>query len=188
MVRLYKLASGLLDQTMQKRAETTVIFARLVFETCVNVRYLVAHFSPELVDSYVRHSLRHERKVLDTIQQSVASRGGTYLPIEDRMLRSLARAERLAGVALSSVDLTDRAPWGGKNLYVLVSARLRWRMIAVAAINSRLRQLVRTRLGVLAPAGPWASDFSIIFGHSSSPCLKPQPFTVRAAPAGRQSN
>jgi hypothetical protein len=117
MVRLYKLASGMLDQAMQDRAETCVIFARLAFETCVNVQYLVANFSPELVDSYIRHSMRHERKLLDTIQENVASRGGTTLPIEDRMLGSLARAERLAGVALSRVDLKDRTPWGGKNLY-----------------------------------------------------------------------
>jgi Family of unknown function (DUF5677) len=117
MVRLYKLASGLLDQTMQDRAETGVIFARLIFETCVNVRYLVANFSRELLDSYVRHSLRHDRKLLNEIQENIASRGGTLLPIEDRMLRSLARAERLAGIALNSVDLKDRAPWGGKHLH-----------------------------------------------------------------------
>jgi hypothetical protein len=117
MVRLYKLASGILDQAMQDRAEMCVILARLAFETCVNVEYLVANFSPELVDSYIRHSMRHERKLLDTIQQNIASRDGKTLPIKDRMLRSIGRAERLAGIALNSVDLKDRAPWGGKNLY-----------------------------------------------------------------------
>jgi len=93
-----------------------VIFARLIYETCVNVKFLVKHFSPELVDSYVRHSLRHERRLRDTIRKNIADRGGSVLPIEDRMLKSIARAERLSGVSLDSVDLQQRAPWGGKDL------------------------------------------------------------------------
>jgi hypothetical protein len=61
MVRLFKLLSAFLDQTMQDRLEIGAILARLCFETCVNVRYLVENFSDDLIDSYVRHSLRHEK-------------------------------------------------------------------------------------------------------------------------------
>lgn len=117
MARLFKLMCGLLDQASQRRLETTSIMGRLVFETCVNIRYLSLNFSPELFDSYIRYSLRHERRLHDRIQSNVAARSGVVLPIEDRMLKSLARAERLAGISLSSVDLKDKAPWGGKNLY-----------------------------------------------------------------------
>jgi hypothetical protein len=39
------------------------------------------------------------------------------LPIEDRILQSISRAARAAGVSLDDVELTDRRPWGGKNMY-----------------------------------------------------------------------
>ncbi|MGY3551195.1 DUF5677 domain-containing protein [Bradyrhizobium sp. USDA 4469] len=116
MVRLFKLLSAFLDQTVQKRAETSTIVSRLAFETIVNARYLMANFSPDLVDSFVRHSLRHERKLWDTIQANVAERGGETLPIEQRMINSISRAARIAGIALDSINLKDRAPWGGKDL------------------------------------------------------------------------
>jgi hypothetical protein len=116
MVRLSKLLSAFLDQVVQKRYETSTILSRLTFETIVSARYLIASFSPELVNSFVRHSLRHERRLQDTIQANIQERGGAILPIEQRMLSSIDRAARIAGVALDSVDLKDRAPWGGKDL------------------------------------------------------------------------
>jgi hypothetical protein len=116
MVRLTKLLAAYLDQTVQKRFETSTILSRLTFETIVTARYLIANFSPELVDSFVRHSLRHERRLRDRIQANIQGRGGDVLQIEQRMLKSIDRAARLAGIALDSIDLKDRAPWGGKDL------------------------------------------------------------------------
>jgi hypothetical protein len=116
MVRLFKLLSAFLDQTIQKRYETSTILSRLAFETIVNVRYLIANFGPELVDSFLRVSLRHERRLWDTIQANIQERGGAVLPIEERILKSVDRAARIAGIALDNVDLKDRAPWGGKGL------------------------------------------------------------------------
>jgi hypothetical protein len=116
VVRLSKLLSAFLDQTVQKRYETSTILSRLAFETIVNARYLIANFSPELIDSYVRHSLKHERRLSDTIQANIQKRGGAVLSIEQRMLNSIDRAARIAGITLDSVDLKDRAPWGGKDL------------------------------------------------------------------------
>ncbi|KGW22140.1 DUF5677 domain-containing protein [Burkholderia pseudomallei] len=116
MVRLFKLLSAFLDQTVQDRPETSSIISRLAFETIVNVRYMVANFSPTLIDSYVRHSLRHERRLWDMVNANIAGRGGEVLPIEQRMLNSLDRAARVAGIALDSIDLKDKAPWGRKDL------------------------------------------------------------------------
>ncbi|MCA1503815.1 DUF5677 domain-containing protein [Bradyrhizobium sp. NBAIM02] len=116
MVRLSKLLSAYLDQVVQKRFETSTILSRLAFETIVNVRYLIANFSPALVNSFVRYSLRHERRLRDTIQANIQERGGEVLHIEQRMLKSIDRSARIAGVTLDSVDLKDRAPWGGKDL------------------------------------------------------------------------
>jgi hypothetical protein len=116
LVRLSKLLNAFLDQTVQNRPEISTIISRLAFETIVNARYLVANYSPELVNSFVRHSLKHERRLFDTIQGNISERGGDVQPIEQRMLNSIARAARLAGVTLDSIDLRDRAPWGGKDV------------------------------------------------------------------------
>jgi hypothetical protein len=89
---------------------------RLIFETAVNIRYLIANFSKELIDSYVKHALRQERLLLDRVQANVTERG-SMLPIEDRMLKSIGRAASAGGVSLDDVDPTDRRPWGGKSMY-----------------------------------------------------------------------
>jgi hypothetical protein len=115
-VRLYKLLLALLDQICQRRRETADILLRLVFETGVNVRFLIQEWSPDLADSYIRASLRHERKLRDTIEGNIAGRNGEILPIEKRMLDSIDRTARIAGVPLDSVDLKQRAPFGGKHL------------------------------------------------------------------------
>jgi hypothetical protein len=59
IVRLFKLMSVILDQVGKKRREPSDIAARLAFETIVNVRYIVEHFSPALLSEFIRHSLRH---------------------------------------------------------------------------------------------------------------------------------
>jgi hypothetical protein len=117
MVRLYKLLNSVLDQTCQKRQQTSFILSRLVFETLVNIRYMIKEFSSELIDSYIEYSLRHERKLRDVIQQNIDARNGIILPIEERMLRSISRAATTAGITLDAVDLKQKGPWGGKNLF-----------------------------------------------------------------------
>ncbi|MET4601085.1 hypothetical protein ABIB90_000536 [Bradyrhizobium sp. JR4.1] len=117
VVRQYKLLDAFLDQVCKHRDETAMIMARLIYETTVNIRFFLDSFSKSLVDSYVEHSLRHERKTRDKIQTNIAARSGVILPIEDRMLNSIGRAERAAGISLDDVDIRDKRPWGGKNLF-----------------------------------------------------------------------
>jgi hypothetical protein len=74
MVRLWKILNAFLDQKMQRRYETTTIFARLAFETIVSVRYLAENFDPDLVDNFVRFSFRHERRLADKINRSISER------------------------------------------------------------------------------------------------------------------
>jgi len=115
-VRIFKLLASLLDQVVQDRRETVDILSRLVFETAVNVRYLAQEWTEALANDYVRHSLRHERKLSDTIDRNIKARKGEVLPIEDRMRESLERTARGAGVRLKDVDLSDKAPWGKQHL------------------------------------------------------------------------
>jgi hypothetical protein len=117
MVRLYKLLHSVLDQTCQRRQETSFILSRLVFETLVNIRYMISNFSSELIDSYVAYSFRHERKLRDVILENVSVREGRMLPIEDRMLKSINRSASAAGMVWDDLNPLQRGPWGGKNLF-----------------------------------------------------------------------
>src|SRR5262245_26043549 len=100
MVRLYKLLDSFLDQTCRRRDEIAWILGRLIFETAVNIRYLIVNFSKELIDSYVMRALRQERRVFDLLQANISRRGPPLLPIEDRMLKSIDRAARAVGISL----------------------------------------------------------------------------------------
>jgi hypothetical protein len=111
------MISAFLDQTVQRRRETSFIFARLVFETVVTIRYLIKYFSRELVGSYVKNSFKHEIKLRKKIDQDIAARGGVILPIEDRMMKSIDRAYASAGLGPKDLDGYTERNWGGKNLY-----------------------------------------------------------------------
>jgi Family of unknown function (DUF5677) len=117
MVRLYKLLHGLLDQLCQRRGELSFLFMRLIFESLINIQFLIKEFSPQLIDSYVGVSLRHERKLRGTVARNITDRGGIILPIEDRMLKSIDRTVRMAGVSLDEEDQKRPRDWGGKNVY-----------------------------------------------------------------------
>lgn len=115
LVRLYKLISALLDQTCQHRRETSFIFARLAFECIVNLMFIIKNDRPEIVQSYVEHSLRHEKRLRDRIRANIAARGGEILPIEKRMLASIERSAKESGVNLDRIDPPKN--WAGKNLF-----------------------------------------------------------------------
>lgn len=115
LVRLYKLISALLDQTCQHRRETSFIFARLAFECIVNTMFLIKNDRPEIVQSYIEHSMRHEKRLRDRIRANIASRGGETWPIERRMLTSIERSAKDSGVDLDHIDPPRN--WAGKNLF-----------------------------------------------------------------------
>lgn len=115
LVRLYKLISALLDQTCQHRRETSFIFARLAFECIVNMMFLIKNDRPEIVQSYVEHSMRHEKRLRERIVSNIAARGGEERPIEKRMLASIERSAQKSRVDLDRIDPPKN--WGGKNLF-----------------------------------------------------------------------
>lgn len=115
LVRLYKLISALLDQTCQHRRETSFIFARLAVECIVNSMFLIKNDRPEVVQSYIEHSMRHEKRLRDRIRANIAARGGEVWPIEKRMLASIERSAKESGVDLDRIDPPKN--WAGKNLF-----------------------------------------------------------------------
>tara|TARA_R110000851_G_scaffold189677_2_gene339940 strand:+ start:8802 stop:9677 length:876 start_codon:yes stop_codon:yes gene_type:complete len=116
-VRLYKLISALLDQTCQHRREISFMLARMAFECIVNVKFILKNYSPELLFSYKAYSLKHEKKLMGRINESIQKRGGDILPIEERMLKSIDRSFKVSGVNPSDVKGKELRNWGGMNVY-----------------------------------------------------------------------
>lgn len=116
IVRLYKLIIALLDQTCQKRRETSVVFGRMAFECVINLKFLLKNASDELFESYINHSLKHEKKLRDKINTNIQNRDGEILKIEERMLRSIDKSFEKSAVNPENFNFNDRN-WGGKNLY-----------------------------------------------------------------------
>lgn len=110
-IRMTKLMHGILDQTCQKRREIVEILFRCLSETVINLKYLIKNSSNEIFDEYIGYSLREEKRLLKKIEENIAKRG-KELPIEKRMLRSIAASFNDSGVKPEQVDETDRDPWG----------------------------------------------------------------------------
>lgn len=117
LVRFYKLASALLDQTCQHRRETTFVLGRLAIECMINIQYLVSTNSKEVYQAYVIDSLRHEKKLMDRIETNIASRSGVMLPIEARMLGSIQKSFDKSGVKPEEVTKQAAKPWKDVDLY-----------------------------------------------------------------------
>lgn len=117
LVRSYKLSSALLDQTCQRRRETTFVLGRLAVECLINIQYLTKTNSKEIYQAYVIDSLRHEKKLMDRIEANIASRGGVILPIESRMLDSIKRSFKTSGVEPAEVTKQAAKPWKDVDLY-----------------------------------------------------------------------
>ena len=67
LVRMFKLMRFLLEEAIHDRAELMWIIIRLLAECVINLRYLIQNRSPELIESYLAHSLQHEREFRDRI-------------------------------------------------------------------------------------------------------------------------
>jgi len=115
-VRLFKLLSAHLDQVCQKRQETVAIISRLMFECVVDIKFLIKNASPELFTSYIKYSLRHERKLRDVILENIKDRGGSKLHIEKRMLTSIERAAKRSGMQIDDISPSHPRNWGDKNI------------------------------------------------------------------------
>lgn len=133
MVRLYKLVHAILDQASQERAEIMMMVLRITFETIVNLRFMIQEFSSEMVNSYITYSMKHERKLLETIERNVAASGGRQRHIEGRMKRSLERTAIAAEVTYDQVDMKQKN-WGGKNTYEKAKA-LDWNEVYLGAFS-----------------------------------------------------
>jgi hypothetical protein len=117
LVRLFKLIDAMLDQTCKHRMETMMIFGRLAFETIVNLKFLCTQGRDEIFQSYIQYSMRHEKKLYNTIKSRISERACEILPIETRMLASIDKQAALSGVDLATVKPSSPKNWADKNLF-----------------------------------------------------------------------
>jgi len=114
-IRIVKLFLGLIEATCNRKQEFQFVFARLLYDTCINLLFLQQEGSPSVFDEFVESSFRNERKLLALIEKRSRQRGG-MIPIEKRMVASMQTMAADAGTSLSDIRSPERRN-GYKNLY-----------------------------------------------------------------------
>jgi hypothetical protein len=116
LVRCAKIQHGVLQSCNPPRAELLNFFSRGLTESAINLRYLIEHGTPAIFDAFVRYSLSADKKLHEQIQAAVAARGGTVLPIEERMLDGIERTFAVAGMSLEQVSTAARG-WSPEGIW-----------------------------------------------------------------------
>jgi len=116
LVRLFKLMRHAIQQVVDSHADILFVTIRLISEGIINFRYLQENRSDELFRSYLSQSLQKERDLLESIRANIADRGGKTIPIEERMLASIARAFANSQVKVEDLPLKRIRNWGGLNV------------------------------------------------------------------------
>lgn len=113
LVRMTKLARTALHVSGTYRdGEQLIVLSRLFIDSATTIAYVLELGRDSTrFDAYVNDSLISENEFLKVIERQVKARGGTVLPIEERMRRSIAESFRLAGVQAETLPRRDRRAW-----------------------------------------------------------------------------
>jgi Family of unknown function (DUF5677) len=126
-----------------KFGETTAIVDRCIFESAIKVMWLCHSGSDEEFRRYIADGLKTELELKGKINEAIAKNGGISLPIEDRMLRSIARHIDASGMTETEIK-------GTKNIRNLASM--------LEALNiDRLIYVVAQKIGSHHVHGTWPS-------------------------------
>ncbi|MCF8241462.1 MAG: DUF5677 domain-containing protein [Melioribacteraceae bacterium] len=116
LVRLSKLLSIVLDQASKNHQEILNILSRLIYETLLNIMFLLHQNNDEIFESFVKYSLRNDKRLWNRIEDNIQTRG-EELPIERRMKESILYNFEQAEITIKEVDEKMKAPWGDKSTY-----------------------------------------------------------------------
>ena len=143
LIRVMKFMTAVLQliSGTSARREVLIALTRSILESTTNVRYLLLKNDEAVFDQFVTSSLGPERELYDFVQAQIKERGGTPLQIESRMLWSMDRACRLAGVAIT--DVPAKSSW--------VNLRERFK-----ALGDEQLYLSIQRMGSHAVHGTWS--------------------------------
>jgi len=110
-VRVVKLTRALIAATMAGHGELQALYDRLLFETIVDMGYLLRG-GPDRFEAFARFELRHDRELLDHLGRNRALRNGDELPMEERTRYRIEEKLRLAGLTPDDVPLPgEPAAW-----------------------------------------------------------------------------
>jgi hypothetical protein len=90
--------------------ETTAIVDRSITESALKVAWLCTDPSPEKFTRFFADGLKTDLELKAEIQANIAQRGGDVLPIETRMLKSIARSVATSGLTEQDVIATKKLP------------------------------------------------------------------------------
>jgi hypothetical protein len=93
-----------------KFGETTAIVDRCIFESAVKICWLCENPSQEKFNRYLAEGLKTELEFKAKIESNIAERGGKVLPIETRMLRSIANCIADSELSESEILSAKRLP------------------------------------------------------------------------------
>lgn len=117
LIRMFKLMRFVMEESIEHRAELLWVLQRLLAECVINLRYLIRHYSQDVLGSYLSYSLQHEKELADLIRSNIQERHGVELPIESRMLDSISRTFHNSLLTPDSLPKKKIRNWGKKNLY-----------------------------------------------------------------------
>jgi hypothetical protein len=110
-VRIVKLTRAFIASTMAGQGELQALYDRLLFETVVDMGYLLRD-GPGRFEAFTRFELRHDRELLDHLGRNRALRNGDELPMERRTRERIEEKLRLASLAPDAVPLPgEPADW-----------------------------------------------------------------------------
>ncbi|MEZ4553988.1 MAG: DUF5677 domain-containing protein [Dehalococcoidia bacterium] len=103
-VRVVKLTRAFIASTMAGQGELQALYDRLLFETIVDMGYLLRG-GPDRYDAFTRYELRHDRELLDHLGRNRALRSGNELPMEQRTRERIEAKLSTAGLSADTVPL-----------------------------------------------------------------------------------
>lgn len=117
LVRMFKLMRFAMEESIEHREEMLSVIVRLLAECVINLRYLIRNSSPDLIRSYLGYSLQHEKELAALIRSNIEARAGDARPIEERMLRSIARTFENSLLKEGELPAKKIRSWGEKSLF-----------------------------------------------------------------------
>lgn len=117
VVRISKLFLVVIEQSSKDRQEILNIFSRIIYESIINLMFLLKNDSHEIFDSFVKYSLQEDKRLWNRIHDNIRERENDELPIETRMKKSILKNTEIGEISLDDIDENSKAPWGDKSIY-----------------------------------------------------------------------
>lgn len=113
LVRMAKLMRSLVRMISDEHGgDLQMPISRMFLDSASTLAYLLDDpDDPVRFDAYVSHSLSAEQNLLREVYKNVEDRGGVWMPIEDRMVKSISRTFSEAGVEPKTLPHHRKAGW-----------------------------------------------------------------------------